>query len=139
MLNGDLLAVVNGMCEIESGAVTAAPHLFDDSPFGGGGTSDPGRAAGRSPSTARKRRSCRANLRLARKAKALKRVKAAVAEAVTRLRAYRQAEQAELRELEGVAAQSRARLVAHLLEAGNDPTISRMLALLLSRQPSPLS
>jgi Lar family restriction alleviation protein len=92
-----------------------------------GGVAGAGGRATRGISTAKKRRACRKNLTLARKAKLLIRLKAKTDAAIAQLRSYREAEG---RELEELARRSRSRIAALLPLFDADPGLRGLAELL---------
>lgn len=95
-----------------------------------GGVSAAGGRGTRGLSTARKRRSSRRNLALARQSKQMIAIRAKTDEAIARLRPYREAEQ---RELDAQRGHTSARLVALLPRLEADPRLRGMMELLKSR------
>ena len=97
----------------------------------GGTSSAAGGRATKGISTAKKRRTCRRNLKLARKAKKLKKVWADVDAAYAQLKPLRAA---QIAEAEAAAAKSRAWLKAREAEILADPLLRRVYDLLPSRR-----
>jgi hypothetical protein len=92
-----------------------------------GGVSAAGGRATRGISTARKRRSARANLALARQSKQMIAIRTKTDEAFARLRIYRDAEQ---RELDALSEETSARLAALLPRLEADPILKGVLGVL---------
>lgn len=92
-----------------------------------GGIAGAGGRATKGISTARKRRSARANLALARQSKQMIDIRAKTDETVTRLRSYREAEQ---RELDALSEETSARLAALLPRLEADPILKGMAGVL---------
>lgn len=92
-----------------------------------GGVSAAGGRGTRGLSTARKRRSARANLALARQSKQMIAIRTKTDEAVARLRSYREAEQ---RELDALSEETSARLAALLPRLEGDPILKRTAGVL---------
>lgn len=92
-----------------------------------GGLSAAGDRGTRGISTAKKRRACRKNLELARRAKMLKKIMAETEVPVTLLK---EARRAEIAQIEAAAAESSARLKVHEPQILADPGLRQIYALL---------